>query len=217
MASYYFPSQPYQVVYQCSACYNSYKKTIVGNSWYALDKHECPHCHAQQIPSLDIDSPANARELDPNTSFFYSEDENSRGIEESEFNSIDEQYFTLDVLSEEVLFVVSKKSSLVKTRGGSYEDYKKLIELVDKIDLKLFSLIDHCKKCQATTTTPETLQHPTQRQQNLCEMTRSLLAHASTCQNRVCHVSHCDQSRTILEYQRLFNSIGKNNPEKMQK
>jgi hypothetical protein len=205
---FYFSAQPYQVVYQCTCCFQSYNKVVVGNSWYSLDKHECPNCHSIQIPSLDIDSPENARELDPNTSFFYSEDE-TVGLEEAKFNEVDEEFFGFSELTEEVLFVVSKKSSLVKQRGGTYEQYKQLKELADKVDLKLFALMDHAKKCVSSSLSTIEAAHPTQRQQNLCQLTKSLLGHAHSCKNRICHVSHCDQTRIILEYQQLFQSLGR--------
>jgi hypothetical protein len=47
---------------------------VQDNPWWAVYTHECPHCHALQVPRIDINAPTNAVSLDPNVTALYTED-----------------------------------------------------------------------------------------------------------------------------------------------
>jgi hypothetical protein len=46
---------------------------VQDNPWWAVYTHECPHCHALQVPRIDINAPTNAVSLDPNVTALYTE------------------------------------------------------------------------------------------------------------------------------------------------
>lgn len=54
------------VEYSCSNCQGVYTKTTEVNAWWAAQRDSCPHCSQLQYPTIDIEAPLNAMELDPN-------------------------------------------------------------------------------------------------------------------------------------------------------
>ena len=72
--------------YTCYLCDQQYSQNVVENSWWAVFRHECPHCNQMQVPRIDITASINAIELDPNIVSLYGE-----GFEESDDELIFEQ------------------------------------------------------------------------------------------------------------------------------
>jgi hypothetical protein len=146
-----------------------------------------------------------------------------------DFNSLDEQYFTLDSFSDEVIFAISKNFGFLrKNTGRSPKFLKRLLELADKINFRCMALITHAKLCQDNTLPDELpisvsgedlilcttssfnaaiLAHPTMRQKELCFFSKCLLSHATNCKNKCCPVDYCQIFREVLEYQFLFSRI----------
>lgn len=143
--------------------------------------------------------------------------ESTSGIE---FNSLDEDFFTLDLRSNEVIFAVSKDFNFLNKPNGSPKFLKRLLELADKIDFHCYALVDHAKSCCDTSLPDEPSPlpmmmcsfsameaasfHPSQRQKEMCFFSKCLLAHASQCKNKCCPVDYCQVFRDVLEYQFLF-------------
>jgi hypothetical protein len=143
--------------------------------------------------------------------------ESNAGIE---FNSLDEDFFTLDLRSHEVIFAVSKDFNFLSRPNGSPKFLKRLLELADKIDFHCYALVDHARKCCDTSLPDEPSStmfmcsfsaadaavsfHPSQRQKEMCFFSKCLLAHASQCKNKCCPVDYCQVFRDVLEYQFLF-------------
>mmetsp|Transcript_21542 Transcript_21542/g.67574 ORF Transcript_21542/g.67574 Transcript_21542/m.67574 type:complete len:496 (-) Transcript_21542:781-2268(-) len=50
---------PERAEYRCTLCSEEYSVPSLFNPWWALVRHECPKCHKQQFPSINIASPAN--------------------------------------------------------------------------------------------------------------------------------------------------------------
>lgn len=155
MSCYFIPNKPYLVTYQCSLCCESYQKYVLGNSWYLLRKDVCPFCCQPQIPYIDIELPGNAREMDPNTEFLYT-DEPLPQLDQLDFDKGDDQYFTLPLTSDEILFLVSRKLSILKEKPRiTIEIAKRLVELAKRINLDSFALIYHTQHCSSCVITPE--------------------------------------------------------------
>jgi hypothetical protein len=74
-----YPRKPREAEYSCSLCGEAYSCVVVDNPWWASYQHECPSCKVMQVPRLDINSAANAIELDPNVVALYGE-----GLEDSD-------------------------------------------------------------------------------------------------------------------------------------
>jgi len=52
-------NQVNHVEYLCSECNDLYPATVTQNPWWVVNRVECPKCHKQQIPRIDISLPAN--------------------------------------------------------------------------------------------------------------------------------------------------------------
>eukprot|EP01042_Synura_sphagnicola_P002366 gene2366-2838_t len=70
-----YPRRPRLAEYNCSKCSKAYQTTVPDNPWWATYRQECHHCGALQIPRLDISSPANNIETDPNVAALYGDGE----------------------------------------------------------------------------------------------------------------------------------------------
>jgi transcription elongation factor Elf1 len=82
------PRKPRTADYVCSLCGETYQVTVEANPWWAVYRHECPHCKQHMIPRIDISVATNAIELDPNVIALYGE-----GIDDSgEDGGDDDEY-----------------------------------------------------------------------------------------------------------------------------
>lgn len=139
--------QAFLVTYQCSVCTQHYQLEVQSNLWYKFLKHVCPHCQMVQIPLVDVNFLQNALDLDPNTRPLYSSTP-THEIAEVEFDAMDEQFFLLDLHTEEVLFLITRKVSIVqRSKHSTPQIISRLIELADKISMKSFALVIHSQRC----------------------------------------------------------------------
>lgn len=80
------PRIPRTAEYTCYACDDTYSLSVVENSWWAVFRHQCPHCLKMQIPRIDINCTVNMIELDPNIIALYGE-----SVDDSDDDSVSEQ------------------------------------------------------------------------------------------------------------------------------
>lgn len=152
---------PRKVEYTCALCNENYNSTCEGNPWWTLGQHECPKCHKEQIPKVDIGAPANAIEYHP-ALLAHADDAVAAPVEEpksseygSETSSIgsdngeddnddDESMFSTDDDSSEDLSAMSPGYRAENEKLGlEYEGPK----LNDKDARRLLTLILHASTC----------------------------------------------------------------------
>ncbi len=189
------PKEPFFVAYQCSCCQQRYSDIVTENPWYHMVRHECPICHREQYPFLDIHLAINARELDPNTSFYYENLHDEEFLDLETVSETDDFSMTLTEPILDLLFSVDHRpvSNIV---AGLEAEGKSLADLVD---LRLLALITHAVRCQ-------NVHHSAVKQTNLCHNTKVLLLHMSTCHQEKCIFPCCTSARPVLKYLSSFPS-----------
>lgn len=190
------PKEPFLVAYQCSCCQKYYSDVVTDNPWYHMVRHECPHCHREQYPFLDIHVAVNGRELDPNTTSYYEELHDEEFLDLAAVNDSDDFSMTLTQPLLELLFS-GDHLTLAGAEGiGSEAEGKTLTEL---IDLRLLALVTHAVRCK-------NVQHSALKQTNLCRNTKVLLLHMTSCKKEDCSFPCCKLARPVLCYLSCFPS-----------
>lgn len=189
------PKEPFLVAYQCSCCQQRYSDIVTENPWYHMVRHECPICHREQYPFLDIHLAINARELDPNTSFYYENLHNEEFLDLEAVSETDDFSMALTEPILDLLFSVDHRPVSDSVAGSEAEGKT----LADLVDLRLLALITHAVRCQ-------NVHHSAVKQTNLCHNTKVLLLHMSTCSKEKCIFPCCISARPVLKYLSSFPS-----------
>jgi hypothetical protein len=145
-----------------------------------------------------------------------------------QFDTVDENFFTLDGYSEVMLFAITKRMSFLKpvTDKYSHRATKRILELADKLNLTIYALVDHAESCAdnsmpdqtdvASTFSPVSVAtgaavpnfHPSERQKKFCYFAKRMLNHAKRCSsNGPCHAEYCQTFKDIIEYRFLFSRL----------
>lgn len=196
--------QPYVVAFHCSCCRLPYYCVMQENPWYGVYHQTCPHCQKSQIPTLDINLPINARELDPNVEYFYNQ------VKDEEFldlTDVDESAdFSLE-MTEPVFRLVFADHIKDEMGESASPAFKKLQEAVN---LHLLALVTHAVSCN-------TFQHSSAKHTNLCRNTKILLLHMASCQKLDCLFPLCPPCRPVLSYLSCFPAEATVKKEKMKR
>eukprot|EP01040_Poterioochromonas_malhamensis_P006478 gene6478-6978_t len=191
-----YPRKPRQADYSCSICSEDYQCTVNENPWWAVYKHECPHCKQFQIPRIDISTASNAIELDPNVIALYGEgiedggdDEDSDNIDEC--NGMDEDDIEdLDFESEDDSFEFREPANPAST-DDEIDSMKK-----DEAS-KLLILMCHARTCSG--------RHSSPKHEEICRSTKFLMLHIRDCkgmdgQGRECQFPWCKPCKKMLKH-----------------
>ena len=179
-----YPRIPRTAEYQCSNCSHNYSRIVADNSWWAVYRHDCPSCHTNQVPRIDISKEENAIELDPNVVALYGEgvedsaDENYGDDEESG----EEESETSFVRDAEELDVSGSVPTCYVAEGNLSPDKAS----------KLLVLMCHAKSCNGTHTTPANAK--------TCMTTKRLMLHLRDCKDKNCKRSSCAPTKNILQH-----------------
>jgi hypothetical protein len=146
------------------------------------------------------------------------------------FDSTDEDFFTLNGYSDEILFAVSKNLTFLKRATNKYssKSLARILELADQLDFSLFALVEHARTCPdqslpgeaddlfcsfspinaaAASATGVTHFHPTRRQKEFCYFSKCILEHSKHCRNQACPVEYCHVFKEIIEFRYLFSNL----------
>lgn len=187
--------KPFAANFRCSLCRRTYLNTVYDNPWYVNVREQCPHCKECQMPTIDIDVPINARELDPNVESFY------QCVEKDEYldlKTVDEcEDFAME-LTEPVLkliFAEQFPDALLNIRLPTQRENQ---SLSDVVNLRLLSLVIHAVQCRC-------LRHINVKQTTLCHNTKVLLLHLIRCRKLDdCQFPHCFDCRSVVSYLSTF-------------
>jgi hypothetical protein len=144
----------------------------------------------------------------------------------TQFDLIDEEFFTLDGYSGEILFSITKRMSFLRSATDKYSQrsIKRILELADRLDLTIYALVDHAESCPDNSVPDESdvihsfspieaaaaavpHYHPTERQKKFCYFAKSMLAHAKGCNIIPCQAEYCQAFKDIIEYRFLFSRL----------
>lgn len=190
-----YPRKPRQADYSCSICSEDYQCTVNENPWWAVYKHECPHCKQFQIPRIDISTASNAIELDPNVIALYGE-----GIEDSGDDEGDdsEEYTDDEEVDGEIDEGLdegrSSNADLTKIEDSFFDGEGLLAK--DEAS-KLLILMCHARTCSG--------RHSSPKHEEICRSTKFLMLHIRDCkgmdgQGRECQFPWCKPSKKMLKH-----------------
>lgn len=183
-----YPRKPRPALYACSLCGMAYQCQVSENPWWAVYKHDCPHCKQAQVPRIDISVGPNAIELDPNVTALYGEgaDINSDSDDEDDDSASLSTRFTCEASRNH-----GSSSNLVTTNTT----YNSSLNSEDAA--KLLVLMCHARTCTGS--------HSSPIHADICKSTKFLMLHVRDCtgldsSGAVCLFPWCHQCKTVLNH-----------------
>lgn len=187
------PRKPRSADYTCSNCGEGYNMTVDANPWWAVYKHDCPHCKTAMIPRIDISQASNAIELDPNVIALYGEGIDDSGDDADDFEYDDEED---DNNSHDN---GSGEHMLLEDKDAAEEE--KVFDgdgLLDSAQAsKLLVLMCHARTCAG--------HHASAKHAEICKSTKFLMLHIRDCKGtdmhgRDCLFSWCAPCKKMLRH-----------------
>ena len=180
-----YPRIPRTAEYQCSNCSHNYSRIVADNPWWAVYRHDCPSCHTNQVPRIDINKEENAIELDPNVLALYGEgveDSADEGDGDDEEECGEEGSETSFERDSEDLDVSGSVPTCYVAEGNLYPDKAS----------KLLVLMCHAKSCRGV--------HSSPAQSQVCKTTKLLMLHLRDCKDLNCSHSSCASAKNLLQH-----------------
>jgi hypothetical protein len=165
-----FPRKPRGADYTCTSCSEGYHINVVENPWWAVFRHDCPHCKASQIPRIDINLASNAIELDPNVTALYGE-----GMEDSDGDYDDDEDGSDEEDGDEEGSVAGDDREAHPFDGEGL--------LAQEQASKLLVLMSHARTCSGI--------HASPKHAEICRSTKYLMLHIRDCNGTDVHGRPC--------------------------
>lgn len=176
------PRKPRQADYNCSICGEGYQCTVNDNPWWAVYKHECPHCKQLQVPRIDINLGSNAIELDPNVIALYGE-----GIEDSGEDGDQDDYSDEDEYEVDGIDGGEVEDGATEGGDGMAPAEEKAFDgeglLAKEEASKLLVLMCHARTCNGS--------HASPKHAEICKSTKFLMLHIRDCKGTDVHGREC--------------------------
>lgn len=190
------PRKPRSADYTCSLCEEGYSLTVEANPWWAVYRHECPHCKQTMIPRIDISQANNAIELDPNVIALYGEgidDSGDDGEDDYSYEDEDDDGMLEDMTttnggggSMSVDGEIDNGESGLRTKSIAEEE--EIIfdgeGLLSKEEAsRLLVLMCHARGCSGV--------HSSPKHTEICKSTKFLMLHIRDCKGVDIHGREC--------------------------